>query len=115
MPIAYVRASVACPWSALAEDGGTGLESVVITTPREISRTEIWPGGGVSQIAQGENHMGTHKTDSHADSAPNLASLGAQARRSLVEGSQPCAKGMEMKQIQGDFELCTASHSGPLH
>ena len=41
MPIAYVRAIAARSWSAVVEEGETGLESVAIITPRETSRTEI--------------------------------------------------------------------------
>jgi hypothetical protein len=51
IPIAYVCASAARSWSVLAEEGGTGLESVATITPRETSRTEIWP-VTVSQLVQ---------------------------------------------------------------
>ncbi len=43
MPIAYFREITAPSWSAFAEEGETGLERVAIITPRETSRTEIWP------------------------------------------------------------------------
>lgn len=42
MPIAYIRVSAARSWSVLAEEGGTGLESVAAITPRETRRTDIW-------------------------------------------------------------------------